>query len=415
MRNRNWVASPIFWSTVAVVVDVGLARLGYGLVLPEIRMDLGGSYALYGFIGTAHFIGYLMGTIVGPSLLQRDPSARATATWSHVAVGALLVVSAIVPTAPALAVARALLGIACGVGIVAVVTGALERVPAQGRFRASVLIWSGIAFGIILSAAGTHWILEAPQRWRPATLLCAAFAFIAALGLWFALRAPVSSVAPGRDGRRTEVPFRLADLVVRDRYLLLVLAYGCFGVAYTAYATFVVATLRGLHVGSTGIALVWGSLGVAALVGALGIDVVLRGPLRSAAFAIALLCGAIGCAITALPNLAAIVAGALTIGLGFVASPAIASALSRERSSASTAAKAFASITVVFGCGQILGPLAGGFAADRWGAGSTATVAAVLYLVGAGFALLDGRIRDRSTTNRVRKGTVRVAQSKAIE
>jgi hypothetical protein len=54
VRTSTQFSLPIVVALLAIGVDIGLARLGYGLLLPAIRADLGGSYGTYGLIGALH-------------------------------------------------------------------------------------------------------------------------------------------------------------------------------------------------------------------------------------------------------------------------------------------------------------------------------------------------------------------------
>src|SRR2546427_4057679 len=60
-------SSPLtWWAAASFAANLGFSRISYGLLLPSIRMDLRGDYSAYGLIGTANFVGYLLGTLVVP-------------------------------------------------------------------------------------------------------------------------------------------------------------------------------------------------------------------------------------------------------------------------------------------------------------------------------------------------------------
>ena len=400
MRARDTNGTPIkplravaLWSMLAITVDIGLARLGYGLVLPAIRAGMAGSFAAFGLVATLHFAGYLLGSLAAPLILRRDTGARASAAWSHAVVGLSLAASAVATTLPAFAVARTILGFACGLGVAAVITGALERALPRDRAAVSGYAWSGIAVGLFLSAPASPWLLGGPDRWREATVIVAALAVVTAAGLW---RAFSGGVAQAASAAATETPFRIADLRDPRRYLFLALAYFGFGAAYTAYSTFIVAALRTLHFTTASIAVVWTALGVTALIGALSVGRIVAGRLGFIALALSLGIAALGSLLATVPSTAAAIAGALAIGLGLASTPAIASAIARRRSSAATGATAFVAITTIMSIGQVLGPLAAGAAADRFGPPVVPLVAFAIYAAGALFALFDGLVERRA-------------------
>ncbi|HTD38242.1 MAG TPA: YbfB/YjiJ family MFS transporter [Candidatus Limnocylindrales bacterium] len=377
----------MLWSVVAITVDIGLARLGYGLVLPAIRNDIAGSFSAFGLVATLHFAGYLIGSLSAPLVLRRDRDARFSAAFAHAVVGVTLIVSAFSRTLGELIAARAVMGLGCGLGVAAVITGALERVSPAQRAGVSGRAWSGIAVGLFVSAPATPWLLGGADRWRAGTLVTGAIGLVAAVGLWFAFaqRPKTTAFAEAR-----ETPFRLIDLVKARRYLFLAIGYFGFGAAYTAYSTFIVAALRSYGLGTPVIAAVWTAFGVTALIGALSVGRIVAGRLRQAAFALSLGIAALGALFAIVPSIAAAVAGALCVGLGLASSPAIASAIARARSSAATGATAFVAITTIMAAGQVLGPMVAGSAADRFGPAVVPLVAFAIYAGGALAATIDG-------------------------
>jgi predicted MFS family arabinose efflux permease len=376
---------------LALAVDIGLARLGYGLVLPSIRADISGSFAAFGAVATAHFVGYLVGSLLTPVLLRRDRPARTTVTVAHVAVGLSLLVSAFASDIVQLGVLRAILGFGCGVGIATVVTGALERVRPSARASISGSAWAGIGVAVLLSAPATPWLLAGSARWRFATAFAGVLALLVAVGINRAFRRPVLSAEAGT---LRETPFHLVNLLQPDRYLFLVLAYFAFGMAYTAYTTFIVAAFHALRFSTTSLALMWCVFGAATIVGALNVGKVVERYSRLA-LSLSLVLAAFGSLIATVPMFATAIAGAAGVGLGLASTPAIASALARARSSASTGAAAFVSITTIMSVGQIIGPLTAGAAADAFGLPAIAWVAFTIYAAGALMGWIDGRIAAR--------------------
>jgi predicted MFS family arabinose efflux permease len=367
----------------AIAVDIGLARVGYGLVLPAIRHDLGGAYATYGAIGAVHLGGYLIGTLAAPRALRDPARVPLLIAVAQFAIAVCLVWSAFVAGPVELGLARFVLGIATGFGIAGVVFELLRRVAPRGRGAASGLAWSGIGVGLVLSAPAGPWSLAVEGAWRTATLLTAACAFASALA---ALALPPLAERTGG----AIVRFDWIGFVVR-RNPGLVLGYASFGAGYIAYATFAVALFAARGVAPTTVAWVWAVLGLACTIGSFGIGRVLSGSWRRYALVLPLVSGAIGAAISAAASDVAALLGALFCGLGFAATPAVASAFARERAPEQNQAHAFAAVTTVFGVAQIVGPLAAGLMADRLGLTATSIAAAAIFLIGAVAATLDAR------------------------
>lgn len=386
MSNRARFA--IALALLTIFVDIGLARLAYGLLLPATRAELGGPYGAYGIVGAVHLAGYLIGTFAAPPIMRRYGVARALCV-AQLSVGAFLIASSLVHDVVTLGLARLVIGIASGVGIVAAVGIALEAVQPARRGVVSGIIWAGAGIALALSAPLGGWSLEGPGRWRIATDLLAVPSIIAGVA---ALRVQVASSVQGADGG---VRFAWAELLRPDRFLFLLAAYVAFGFAYICYATFIVAALYRNGFSHPIITAVWAAYGIAAATGSLLVGRVLSGPLASFSMAFALGSAMIGAALSVIPGVAATLAGAFFVGLGFAAMPAVVSAHTRERSVAATAAGAFAAVTGIMSFGQICGPIGGGFVADAFGIGMVPALSAVVYAMGTVCALVDASIAKR--------------------
>lgn len=367
-----------------IAVDIGIARLGYGLALPAIRRQLPGPYGVYGAIGTLHFVGYLAGTLIAPAILRRDPGGRRSAIGSHAAAAILLLASAAAGSLVAFGIERTLLGVAGGLGVAAVVTGTLERVAVARRPSVNGRAWAGIGPGVVLSALAAPAMLAHPNDWRVASVGAAGVAVLAAVTLAVAFSADVPLAAPA-----SEVPFQIGDLLRPSRFLFLACAYFCFGTAYTAFATFFVAALRAADTSSSEIAVIWAAYGIATFAGGLYVGRIMGA--RRDGLAIVLGCGALGAAIVSFHGAFAAVAGALGVGLGLAAAPAIATALARARSSAGTSAAAFVAVTAIVGAGQIAGPWIAGALADGFGPSAVTVFAGGVYALGAILAFIDAK------------------------
>lgn len=71
---------PLVWLALALstgaALSLGITRFAYGLLLPPMRADLGWSYTLAGAMNTVNALGYLLGALVTPRLLQRFGAAQ---------------------------------------------------------------------------------------------------------------------------------------------------------------------------------------------------------------------------------------------------------------------------------------------------------------------------------------------------
>ncbi len=388
---------------LAIGVDIGLARLGYGLVLPAIRATIGGSYSVYGAIGAVHLGGYLAGTLAAARFIGRARvQLPRTIGAAQIVVALALAASAFASTPLLLGAARVIVGIASGIGIAAAVTDVLERVSPHRRGVASSIAWAGIGVGIILSAPAGQWAIGEPERWRSVTLWFALTAVLVPLAT-LGLRPHVSAPNPGGHAERG---FAWRDLGSR-RYLCFVIAYTCFGVAYISYATFAIAAFARHGISGTTLTIVWFGFGCAAVAGAAGVSRVLAGSWHRYALVLPLAAGAVGCALSLRDGTVAAVVGAVAVGTSLAATPGVASAFARDRSDAATAARAFAAVTACFGCGQMAGPLLSGALADRFGLNAAAVVGAAVFGVGTVVACVDAALMTTAGSRAAREAVTR--------
>ncbi|GAC1413717.1 MAG: MFS transporter [Candidatus Velthaea sp.] len=374
--------SAIWWGIAAITADIGLARLGYGVFLPSICSNFSDPCAFAGALSATHLAGYLIGTLGGPPIVRRFGTKHAAvASLAGVSVG--LALSAAMPTLATLAAARVLTGVAAGINIVALVALVLAAVPLERRGAASGWLFGGLGAGIILCGIGAPFA-EGPSAWRIAHAVMALFTAIVTIGL--------AGLEDAGSPARTDARFELRTILDPRGMLFLVVAYAGFGFGYISYATFAGTLLAQRHATHAQIGVAWAAFGATAVLGALVTGTLLASRAGRYALAIISVCAGAGGLITAYGGAEGIIAGAALVGIGLAATPGVASALARLRSTTSTYPAAFAAMTAVFGIGQFAGPIAAGATAHAFGLSAVPVLSACSYLFGFSVACLDGRI-----------------------
>jgi predicted MFS family arabinose efflux permease len=356
---------------------LGIARFGYGLLLPAMREDLGWSLAQAGAMTTANSVGYLAGATLAALCVRRR---GATATFR---LGLLLTALALAATVasgvyPALLAARAAAGL--GGALVFVAGGVIASRDAADTLSAApvAVYFSGAGLGI---AACGLWLppftAHAPERWPLAWAGLAALCAAATAASWTAAR----SEEPARGtpaGRR-----------VLRRLWRTATAYTLFAGGYIAYITFLSAALAARHTPPWQVALLWTLLGAAALAAPRlwARPLAAWPPDRTLTALLALL----ACAglLPLLPagglSTAVLALSVLAYGAGFMTVPAAVTTLIRTTCRPPDWAPTLAVLTVLFSAGQTAGPWAAGFIADHttpdatllWTTALCATAAAV--------------------------------------
>lgn len=350
----------VAWAAACFAAIMGFSRLAYGVLVPAMRGALGGSYALYGSIGAANLAGYLVGALAATRLARRTDRSRINVA----ALGLMslaMSASGLVQTTLGLGVLRFAIGIGSGVAVSLTLALAVEAIPAAKRGFAAAVIWGGGSLGIALvGIAGVAPFAAAASAWRVQWIV------MGAIGLVFA--SAFFAVTFGKCLIGDDVPDDGSPigLFSREGYLPLTISYFAYGVGYIAVVTFLgaaVGELRGVPPAAT-----WIVLGFAGVAGATLWGTLLDRYRSGVPVALASGCCALGGAAIASGQTMLAIAGALLVGLSFIGVPAMVGALVQHREPASRYARAFASMTIVLGVGQILGPIAGGLFADRFGA-----------------------------------------------
>lgn len=212
--------------TAMVAVSFGLARYGYGLLLPDIGRSLQLDRTTLGIVGSAAYVSYLLATAASSTLIRRL-GQRGT-----VALGGVLA------TVGMLTVAGSTRAILLGLGIfVAGAAPALVwppyvdavegQLPEQQRDRGHGVVNSGTAYGV---AVGAPLALLVNSHWRTVWLLFAGCA--AAATLW-AIR-----TLPRRELTAAAAASATAARRLRPASLPLLAASTLIGLSGGAYWTF---------------------------------------------------------------------------------------------------------------------------------------------------------------------------------
>jgi predicted MFS family arabinose efflux permease len=360
--------------SLAPTIGLGIGRFAYALVLPDMREQLSWSYSAAGFMNTINAVGYLAGALTASPRFGLAPSV----VWGTAACVASLALCALTGNFIALSFARLVAGFAAAAGFVG--GGALAAIIAQTRpARANFLLslfYAGPGIGILASGLIAPFVLEAfgPGSWWIVWWALTLLSLIMIVPLWLA---PLGGT--GEFDSAVRVKFSVGPVLI---YLT---AYFLFGAGYIAYMTFMIAYVRDGGGGASAQATFWGLIGVSAFVTpwvwrrVLALD---RGGLATT---IILGTNAIGAALPIFghsPILLAI--SALVFGVAFFAVVGSTTAFVRLNYPPAEWPAGIAALTIAFGIGQTLGPIAVGAITDAVGSLSSAlNVSAAMLALGA--------------------------------
>ncbi|MBO0795902.1 MAG: YbfB/YjiJ family MFS transporter, partial [Ktedonobacteraceae bacterium] len=150
-QDKSSSHSLVWWAAASLAAIVGFSRISYGLLLPSIQANLGGTYSAYGMVSTANFAGYLLGTLVVPLLLTRLRKQIMLNSAALLLMDGAMIGSALSLNLVQLSIWRFLVGFFSAIALVLTLSLALERVVPQTRGRASGIIWMGASLGVSVS------------------------------------------------------------------------------------------------------------------------------------------------------------------------------------------------------------------------------------------------------------------------
>jgi MFS family permease len=368
---------------MALALAMGIGRFAYTALLPAAQAGLGFDDATAGAIASVNLVGYLLGALQARALSgarARGITARLGLALSVATTAAL----AFAGSAPAWLALRLLSGVASGYVFVLVSATVLEAIP-PGAERLAGLLYSGVGAGIALSGAVAAALPGAGGR-EAWLVLGGTAAGLALLPGWL--------LRPSGSARAAPPPPADAGAEMRR----LSISYFLEGLGYIVSGTFAVAAVQ-RSPGLEGLApWVWVAAGLAAIPSALVWSAMARrvGARRALVWAFALQ-GA-GMAVSgAFSSLAAALVGALLFGGTFMGITTVTLARAREIDPA-RGARTIGTLTVLYGVGQVLGPLLAGALSRAAGSPRPAVVAASLAVM-AGALLLAREARCRTSTS----------------
>ncbi|MBA1146583.1 YbfB/YjiJ family MFS transporter [Ectothiorhodospiraceae bacterium WFHF3C12] len=365
-------------------VGLGIGRFAYALVLPEMRGDLGWSYGEAGWINSVNAAGYLAGALLA-SVAARHITLPRLVVGSTLIVAVSTLCLGLTRSFEWLSVWRFAAGL---FGAFAFVLGgaiAAEMAGHDSRHGSLKLgfFYGGSGLGIALSGVLAPTLIQwqGPTAWPLVWLVLGAVSILLALATLPVLTHRDDAGPAG--GTAEAVPARMKVSAA----LPLLLGYGAFGAGYIGYMTFMIAWMRTSGASASMVMLFWLCIGAAVLASPWLWARLLRSAPGGRAFSVLIAICAFGALLPLLSDtrLAIMISG-LVFGCAFFSVVASTTAFIRRNVQRSEWARAIGTFTVVFGVGQVVGPVLIGAVSDTSGS-LTAGLAWSCGLLLLGFVL----------------------------
>src|SRR6266436_6618539 len=134
-KNFSYVLLAV--ATLAIGLDVGVARITYGDALPALARDLQLSLTAAALLGTLHLIGYLLGTLASPSL-NAKVGALSLCRASHFVFACAMLVCGLTSEVTTMAAGRIVAGVAAGFGVFSIFLIVFDATEPEKRSTAGI-------------------------------------------------------------------------------------------------------------------------------------------------------------------------------------------------------------------------------------------------------------------------------------
>lgn len=369
-----------FAGMAALAVAMGIGRFAFTPILPMMQDDAGLSAVSGGYLASANYLGYFLGSLLATRLPVRDDLA---VLGGMLLIGIATLAMGFTAHYPSWLLLRLVAGIANAWIAIYAFSWVLDRLAVLRRPLLNSLSFVGVGAGTMIIGLACIVLMRmgasSAQAWISFGLL--ALAVTAAVWTTYAGHGAAHAAAPR--ARHGGIPWS------RDARLL-VFCFGAAGFGYIIPATFLPAMAREIIPDPALFGWAWPVFGLAAMLSTLAAATLLRGCAPRRVWAACHFLMAFGVALPVFwSGLMAILLAALCVGGTFM----VVTMLSIQEARAVAGASAVpltAAMTASFASGQILGPLAASalLAADLgFGSGLLAACAA---LVVTGLMLLRG-------------------------
>jgi predicted MFS family arabinose efflux permease len=363
-----------------VGTSFGLARYGYGLLLPDIRQAFHVSNATLGLIATGSYLAYLTGTAIVAAAGKRFGSAVPVVLGGLLAVTGMLIVAA-ARTPAVLGLGVLIAGASAAFAYPPFSDAVARDVPDRRQGRVLSVISSGTGWGVALAvlvaiAAGSHW--------RAAWVAFAAIGVASTAGAAIFLRSRDRGAAASSASAHPLPPLSWSWFVCPRSGPLLVGAL-LVGIGASVYWTFSADYVAAHGLPRTAAAVLLAGVGLASILGSFAGDVLNRLGGRPALQVSALALAASLFLLAAAPSSwLAVVASAIVFGATYNLLLSV-QAIWSGRVFSQRPSTGLAAMLFMLGIGQLVGPALAGILADGVGLGAAfcvggATIAAAALL-----------------------------------
>ena len=332
------------------------------MILPSMQAELGMNATQAGIVGSANFVGYFIGLFAVARFYATFGVAKliSRALWTQ---AFSMVLMALAPSYLWAALAFSITGFFGALANIAVMTYIAQVVPPAIKGKATGIVVAGIGLAIILSGALVPLVeLTLPYAWR---INWSIFAFLI-MGIGFLTYKTLYAFTPHTTHTKGHDTLSLKQILAHGPFWQTGFLFFMFGMTAIMYMTFFVSAAVHKWSVSTEISgTFWAVLGITSLFSGPIFGMVSDKIGRYATLGIlfALQACAHGLLAFSIPSTWLLVSAGL-FGFSTWAVPSIMATLSAELFGTAHTARILGLVTLFFGIGQMIGPLAAGIVTD---------------------------------------------------
>jgi predicted MFS family arabinose efflux permease len=375
------VMSVLVPGTAMIAVTFGLARYGYGLLLPDMRAEIGMTAGTAGLVSSMAYASYLIANIGVVELTSRwGPRLAVGGAAGLAAIGMLAI--AVAEGVVLLAVGVLVAGAAAGMAFPPYADIVDREVAPSRRDVVWSTISSGTGWGVALAGpiaivAGNHW----RTAWGVFVVLAVAVGVLATIK------------APARDGDRLRRPQLSVSWFFCPRSRPLLVSAVLVGGGSSTWWAFSVDAMRNAGMDATSSRIVYAACGAAMLLASVsGVVFERRGLRPSYLSATALLAASLALLAVATANIVAVLIAAVLFG-AFYATVIAAHGIWSARVFSTHPAAGLAAVSTALTIGTLAGPVLAGVAIQYAGYAPALAGAAVVALAALPFCPPTGERR----------------------
>jgi len=341
-RHSAWVIAIAGCAALAVAMGVG--RFAFTPILPMMQADHGMTVGQAGWLASANYVGYLLGSLFAT---RTRVGARRALRIGLVLIAACTLAMGLDHHFVAWLMLRAIPGFASALVLIVASAWILPRLAQAAREALSGVVYAGVGAGIVLAGLACLLLDRAGASSDTAWIALGVTSAVATIAVWRVLG---DDTEPSAGSATPSPPARIS-------HWRLVFCYGAFGLAYIIPATFLPVMAKQAIADPGLFAWAWPIFGAAATISTvLAARVSKRYGNRNVWIAGNVIM-AIGVLVpVVLANLAGIVIAALLVGGTFMV--ITMTGIGEARRVAGAEARALiGAMTSAFATGQIVGPL----------------------------------------------------------